>query len=168
MKLIAIVTGGTSGIGKSIVEKFTSNNYKVVVIGLDKIKLETVKDQLKDHCDIYSADVSSERDVAGLFQSINDKYKVIDVLVNAAGFFKPIGSQLKINDSIGNWNSIIATNLTGAFLMSIHTAPLLKRPGGRIVNISSIGAFTGGSAGGGVAYSASKAGVNGLTCGFAT
>jgi 3-oxoacyl-[acyl-carrier protein] reductase len=61
------------------------------------------------------------------------------------------------------WNEVNDANLKGAFFMTMAAAPFLKRPDGRIINISSIGAFTGGSSAGGLAYAASKAGLHGLT-----
>ncbi len=61
------------------------------------------------------------------------------------------------------WDEVLDTNLKGSFLTSAAIAPYLRRPGGRIINISSIGSFTGGSRAGGLAYASSKAGINGLT-----
>jgi 3-oxoacyl-[acyl-carrier protein] reductase len=77
-----------------------------------------------------------------------------------------VSTKIGTDESIANWNDVIATNLTGAFLMSIYAAQMLRRPGGRIINFSSIGAFTGGSSGGAIGYAASKAGINGLTFGL--
>jgi len=68
---------------------------------------------------------------------------------------------------VANWDAVRGLNLRGAFLICLYAAPLLKKPGGRVVNISSIGAFTGGSSAGGIAYAASRAGLNGLTFGHA-
>jgi 3-oxoacyl-[acyl-carrier protein] reductase len=162
MNKIVIITGGTSGIGKAIAEKFMSDGDKVI-IGRDKNKLEEIQKHHNNNCQTYCGDISIEGEVQEFFNKIKKEYNNIDILVNAAGFSKNVSTQIPITEAISNWNSVISTNLTGAFLMCIQAAPLIKKPGGRIVNISSIGAFTGGSSAGAMAYAASKAGLNGLT-----
>jgi 3-oxoacyl-[acyl-carrier protein] reductase len=167
MTKIVIITGASSGIGKAIAEKFMNNGDYVILLGRNLVKLGDIESNFKGLCEQRSIDVSNEVNVRELFTDIGKKFGVIDVLVNAAGFAKTVSTKSDIAEAVSSWNEVIATNLTGSFLMSIYAAPLLRRPGGRIVNISSIGAFTGGSSGGAIAYAASKSGINGLTFGFA-
>lgn len=163
MNKIVIITGGTSGIGKAIAEKFISDGDRVIIIGRDSNKLEEIRKNNISSCQTFCVDVAVEQEVQEFYNKIKKEYQNIDILVNAAGFSKTVSTQIPVTEAITNWNSVISTNLTGAFLMCIQAIPLIKKPGGKIVNISSIGAFTGGSSAGAMAYAASKAGLNGLT-----
>ena len=164
---VTLITGGASGIGKAIAEKFISHGHTIIIIGRDEEKLSIMKETYPDNCETIRVDISIPNDIHKIFAIIGLKYPVIDNLINAAGFNKTVSSDLPFEEATDNWNSVMATNLTGAFMMAIKAAKIMKRPGGRIVNISSIGAFTGGSAAGGMAYAAAKAGLNGLTFGLA-
>jgi 3-oxoacyl-[acyl-carrier protein] reductase len=167
MNRIVIVTGATSGIGKAITDKFISTGDKVIAIGRNKERLANIKNQYLNNAITFGTDVSNENEIQKLFDTIKLKYNQIDILINAAGFNKTVSTQISFSEAIENWDSVINTNLKGAFMMSMQASQLLKKPGGRIINISSIGAFTGGSSIGGIAYAASKAGLNGLTFGLA-
>jgi 3-oxoacyl-[acyl-carrier protein] reductase len=84
-------------------------------------------------------------------------------LINAAGFTGTTTTTTPFVQAEQTWDAILGANLKGSFLMSIAIAPHLPRPGGRIINISSIAAFTGGSSAGAIAYASAKAGVLGMT-----
>jgi 3-oxoacyl-[acyl-carrier protein] reductase len=167
MNRIVIITGATSGIGKAIADKFISTGDKVIAIGRNKERLANIENQYPNNAITFGTDVSNENEIQKLFDTIKLKYNQIDILINAAGFNKTVSTQLSFSEATENWDSVINTNLKGAFMMSMQASQLLKKPGGRIINISSIGAFTGGSSIGGIAYAASKAGLNGLTFGLA-
>lgn len=167
MNKVVIVTGATSGIGKAIVDKFISTGDKVIAIGRNKERLTNIEKQYPNNVITFKTDVSNENEIQKLFGTIKRKHNQIDILINAAGFSKMVSTQISFSEAIENWDSVINTNLKGAFMMSMQASHLLKKPGGRIINISSIGAFTGGSSIGGIAYAASKAGLNGLTLGLA-
>ncbi|GEN69222.1 SDR family NAD(P)-dependent oxidoreductase [Chryseobacterium rhizosphaerae] len=163
MNKVSIITGGASGIGKAIAEKFMEYGHTVIVIGRDEKKLMAMKDAYPNNCEVIKGNIASSDDIKKIFRIISLNYPVIDNLINSAGFNMTVNTELTFEEAMLNWNSVIATNLTGSFMMAIKVAEIMKRPGGRIINISSIGAFTGGIATGGIAYAASKAGLNGLT-----
>lgn len=167
MNKIAIITGASSGIGKAIAEKFILNGDKVIAIGRDKKRLGDFKSEHPDNVISFATDVSHKDEIQELFDTIKLEFDKIDILINAAGYSKLVSTQIPFSEATENWDYVLDTNLKGAFMMSIQAAQLLRKPGGRIINISSIGAFTGGSSTGGIAYAASKAGLNGLTFGLA-
>jgi NAD(P)-dependent dehydrogenase (short-subunit alcohol dehydrogenase family) len=78
-----------------------------------------------------------------------------------------VAKYMPLDEAECEWDAVLDTNLKGCFLMTVAVAPHLVRPGGRIIYISSIAAFTGGSRAGSTAYAAAKAGLLGLTYGFA-
>ena len=163
MKKIALVTGGSRGIGASICVELAKNDY-TVIINYNKSKkkaievLEYIKSIGKD-ADIFSADVSDKNDVKKMFNYIKDKYGTIDLLVNNAG----ISSQNLITDTTEDeWDEIIDTNLKSVFLCCREALKIMiSKHEGKIINMSSMWGVTGGSCE--VVYSASKAGVIGFT-----
>jgi 3-oxoacyl-[acyl-carrier protein] reductase len=130
-------------------------------------KLRVAAEALGPSVRWYRADVSQRTDVAVAVAAIVAEMGRIDVLINAAGFVLGITANLSLDEAAAIWEAEIGTNLTGSFLMAMAVMPHLPHPGGRIVNISSIAAFTGGSGGGAIGYAAAKAGVLGLTYGLA-
>lgn len=162
-----VVTGGGSGIGRAIAAAFAQAGDRVAIIGRDTVKLRAAADALGPTVRWYRADVSQRTDVTDAVTAIVAEWGGIDVLINAAGFILGIRADTPLAEAEVTWNAEIGTNLTGSFLMAMAAAPHLPRPGGRIVNISSIAAFTGGSGGGAIGYAAAKAGVLGLTYGLA-
>lgn len=163
MKRVAIVTGGSSGIGFAITKKMVENHVDVTIIGRNDDALKEAALKLNSEIHWEQADVSNRMDVERAVKSVVERTKSIDILVNNAGTGGTITTQTPLQEAESIWNQVNNANLKGAFLMTMAVAPFLKRPGGRIVNISSIGAFTGGSSAGGLAYAASKSGLNGLT-----
>jgi 3-oxoacyl-[acyl-carrier protein] reductase len=91
----------------------------------------------------------------------------LDVLVAAAGFGTYFTTETPFDAAVAAWDQELGVNLRGAFLTIQAAAPHLSRPGGRIITISSIAAFNGGSGPGAMAYAAAKAGLLGLTRGLA-
>ncbi|EFI5502495.1 SDR family oxidoreductase [Escherichia coli] len=158
-KRVAVVTGGSSGIGFGTASALIKNNYAVVIIGRDEKRLIDATSKLGSSARWRKADVSRWDEVSEAI-SVLDR---VDVLVNAAGFIKPVSLATPIQEAEADWDAVINANLKGSFLMAKAVAPLLSSPGGRIINISSIGAQTGGSKPGGLAYASAKAGLHGLT-----
>jgi 3-oxoacyl-[acyl-carrier protein] reductase len=99
-------------------------------------------------------DVSQRDSIAAGVGAVVERYGRLDVLVNNAGFVLGITTHTPLAEAERLWDAVVDTNLKGAFLMAMAVAPQLSRPGGRIINISSIAAFTGGSRPGAVAYAA--------------
>src|SRR5690606_12627553 len=164
---VVVVTGGGSGIGRAIAAKFAQHGDQVVIIGRTEAKLRSVADALGENVSFQVADVSQREQVEAAIAAIVQTFNRVDVLVNNAGFVQGIRADMPLADAENVWDAEIGTNLKGAFLMSVGCAPHLTRPGGSIVNISSIAAYTGGSSGGVIGYSAAKAGLHGLTVALA-
>ncbi len=162
-----IITGGNSGIGRATAEAFVKANAQVAIIGRNRERLLDTAQTLGAGVVWQQADVSKREQVVRAVNAIVERFGTIDVLVNVAGFVEGVTTNMQIEEAEENWDRVLDANLKGSFLMIMAVAPHLQRPGGRIINISSIAAFTGGSRAGSTAYAAAKAGVLGLTYGFA-
>ncbi|MCO7124762.1 SDR family oxidoreductase [Sporolactobacillus shoreicorticis] len=160
---VALITGGSSGIGFAIAKKMIENHVDVTIMGRKEDALSEAATKLQGSIHWIRGDVSDRPDVERAVKSIADRTGTIDILVNNAGKGGGITTKIPLSEAEAVWDDVSAVNLKGAFLMTMAAAPILKRPGGRIINISSIGAFTGGSRAGGLAYAASKSGLHGLT-----
>lgn len=160
---VVVVTGGGRGIGKAIAEGFAKDNAQVVIIGRRQDALQGTAEIIGPNCTWQQADVSQSNQSVAAVTAIIEKYRKIDVLVNNAGLLRGETTNMSLDEAEQAWDDEIGTNLKGAFLMSVAVAPYLSRPGGRIINISSIAAFTGGSRPGAIGYAAAKAGLLGMT-----
>ena len=160
MEKIAIVTGGTRGIGRAIVYEFCRNGIKVVLNYRNSDDLANkIKSELGDKVEIFKADVSKKEEVKNLINFTLEKFGTVDILVNNAGI-----SQMKmfIDLTDDDWFNMINTNLTSVFYTIREVLPIMiHNKSGCIINISSIYGLTGGSCES--HYSASKAGIDGLT-----
>ncbi len=160
---VALVTGGSRGIGREICKKLAASGHYVFVNynrGSDAA-LETVKEieSAGGKAEAIGFDVASSEAVNSAFETIKQKAGRLDVLVNNAGISKD-GLLLRFKDE--DWMQTISTNLNGAFYCARAAAKfIMKAPAGRIVNVSSITAEMGNA--GQVAYVSSKAGLIGLT-----
>ena len=163
MERIAIVTGGARGIGKAIVETLAQKGIKVIANynkseeNAKKLKEDLQKEDIE--IDIFKADVSKREEVKNMVDYVIKKYNKIDILINNAGI-----SQEKMFQDITDedWENIIKINLYSVFCTTQETIPyMLKQKSGCIINISSIYGVNGGSCA--VAYSATKAGIDGIT-----
>ncbi|RZJ33799.1 MAG: SDR family oxidoreductase [Flavobacterium sp.] len=135
---VVLVTGGAGGIGKAIAKKFGSRGGRIALIDINDEKLhEAVKDITDEtgaETTPYVCDISSEDNVKEVFETIIANLKRIDVVVNNAGLmlFKPLEEQ-----TLADWQKIFSVDLFGAFFF-IKYAFLNMKPGGAIVNVSSI------------------------------
>lgn len=158
---VVIVTGASKGIGEAAAEKFSRSGaitYFVSRSGSDKMAKKLSEEGL--HAYSAKCDLTKEAQVRRLVKKILQKHSRIDVLVNCAGVVRP-GKVEEIG--LGEWDSIVASNLTTMFLACKHVVPSMKkRMGGKIINISSI-AGRSKSKFAGVHYVSAKAGVIGLT-----
>ena len=160
---VAVVTGGTRGIGYSIAEALLAEGAKVYICGRDarvlKDALAALGATASGRVDGMVADVRRFEDCRKVIRAAAERFGGLDILVNNAGIgiMKPV-DQLTPEE----WDATIETNLSGAFYCCHEAIPLLRRRGGGyIFNISSlagINAFAGGSA-----YNASKFGLNGFS-----
>jgi len=158
-----IVTGGGSGIGRAIAEAFARRGNRVALFGRRADPVRTVAETLGANVLWRQADVSRRAEVADAVRFVTERFGSIDVLVNNAGFVRGITTSTPLDEAEELWDDVLGTNLKGSFLTALAVAPHLPRPGGRIINVSSIAAFTGGSRPGAMAYAAAKAGLVGLT-----
>ena len=156
---IAVITGGASGIGFGAAQALAGIGHDVVLIGRDKNRLMDAAGKLGSPASWRQADVGRRDQVQAALSDLDR----IDVLVNAAGFIRSVSVTTPPDEADANWDAVVEANLRGSFLMAHVAAPLLASPGGRIINISSIGAQTGGSRPGGLAYASAKSGLHGLT-----
>src|SRR5579859_2288069 len=164
-----LITGGNSGMGRAIAEAFTRQDTQIAIIGRDEAKLRKAAGELAPKVIWYQADVSKRDEIETTVSNIVEQWGHIDVLVNAAGFSGERGlrTTMSLIEAEREWDEVLDANLKGSMLMTVAVAPHMPRPGGRIIYISSIAAFTGGSRAGSAAYAAYKAGMHGLTYGFA-
>jgi len=160
---VAVVTGGTRGIGYSIAEALLAEGAKVFICGRDQSLLKTALDKLSagapDCVDGMVADVRRSEDCRKLVHAAAERFGGLDILVNNAGvgILKPV-DQLSVDE----WDTTIQTNLSGVFYCCREAIPLLrKRGGGYIFNISSLAGVNPMPGGG--AYNASKFGLNGFS-----
>ncbi len=159
----AIVTGGAKGIGKAIVEELAKNGINVVInYNKSKQAAKDLRQELtQDGCnvEIYKADVSKREEAKKLVSFAKEKFGEIDILINNAGIDK---WQLFTDITDEDWDEIISCNLNSAFYMTQEVVKdMIHNKKGTIINISSIWGITGASCE--VAYSVSKAGMDGLT-----
>ncbi len=156
----ALVTGASRGIGREIAKVLALNGYSLHLICEKNVKmLQDLKEELEKEVKVpirnYAADVSNYDELARIFDGVDE----LDVLVNNAG----ISHVGLINEmTLEDWRRVMAVNLDSVFYTSRLAIPkMLKKHSGSIINISSVWGNAGASTE--VAYSASKAGVNGFT-----
>ncbi len=158
---VAIVTGGTRGIGFAIARLLAEDGASVVVSGRDAARLDAAVKELEALGAAHgvSAD-AARRDAADrLVETTRERFGRIDVLVNNAGTTR---DQLLIRMKDDDWDAVLDTNLRGVFFVTRATARVMMRQkSGRIINIASTAGAMGNA--GQVNYSAAKAGVLGFT-----
>ena len=160
---VAVVTGGTRGIGFATVKKFLENEAKVVLLGS---KQETVEKAIKELKQINSSyevigfypDLSSKEEMDKVFKKVKEIYGHIDILINNAG----ISSKTKIEDYTDEeYEKITNLNIKSVFNCSKEIIPYLKETKGVILNTSSMVSIYGQPSG--VMYPTTKFAVNGIT-----
>ncbi len=160
---VAIVTGGSRGIGRAVAAALVADGASVAISGTDDARLNEAHDALTasgsgltDRVMVSRTDVRREREVDALMTAAVSRFGGIDILINNAG----VGDFAEVAAMTSDqWHRVIDTNLTGVFYCSHAAIPHLKaRGGGWIINVSSLAGknpFVGGAA-----YCASKAGLN--------
>lgn len=166
-KPVAIVTGGTLGIGLGIVRRFVADGYHVVVNGRRAAPLEAVAKEFGANVSTERGDVSVRADVERMAASIRARHSQVDALINNAGVLETVAIGTPLEEAEAVFDRVVGASLKGSFLMSHAIAPFLKAPGGRIINLGSIVAQSGASVPGYTAYTPAKAGVHGLTLALA-
>lgn len=160
---VAIVTGGSRGIGRAISLALAEHGANIAVIyaGNQQKAEETVASiqELGRKSAAYQVDVSNSEQVNAAFKEILSSFGKIDILVNNAGITR---DQLAMRLKEEDWDQVLNTNLKGVFLCSkAAMRPMIRQRSGRIINISSVVAIAGNP--GQANYCAAKAGVIGMT-----
>lgn len=160
---VALVTGGSRGLGKAIALEMAQRGAEVAVCGRKKENLDAVVEEFHNHgltLTAECANIGKSDQVKALIQAIEKRFGRLDILINNVGM--NIVTPSVVDTDEGLWDKIMETNLKGTFLVSRHAAALMRRSErGKIVNISSTAARK-ASRGMGI-YCVAKAGVEMLT-----
>ncbi len=160
---VAVVSGGTRGIGFGIVKAYLKNGAKVALLGSRWESVDHALQQMKEMDESFEVcgfapNLSNETEVSEVLQSVKERYGHIDIIVNNAGR----SSSSKLEDfSEEEYQSIVDLNIKSVFLMSKCALPYLKESKGVILNTSSMVSIYGQPSG--VMYPTSKFAVNGMT-----
>lgn len=161
--MVALISGGAKGIGKSLVEKFVQAGFKVAFCynkseedAANLCKILNGKSEL--NCIAIKCDVRDYESVKNFVKQAVKVFGSIDVVVNNAGI---ANYDLLMDLKVSEWRNIMSTNLDSVFYMCRESIPYMLDKGGSIINISSVWGVYGAACE--VAYSASKAGMIGLT-----
>lgn len=160
---VALVTGGSRGIGAAIVKRFAEQGANVAFTYLSsEERAKKIEDELKGlgvEAKAYKSDAASFEQAEALVKSVLEDFGKIDILINNAGITR---DTLMLRMSEEQWDQVIHTNLKSVFNLTKHVIrPMMKNRGGSIINMSSIVGVTGNA--GQANYAASKAGIFGFT-----
>lgn len=159
---VAIVTGGSSGIGRAVAKLLSRAGIKLCILDLDAQHGQEIVDEIIElggEAKFYQCDVTQSKDCQGTIQTIEADFGSVHILVNAAGVIRR-ATILETTEE--EWDHVIGVNLTGVYRMCKYAIPVMVRNGaGAIVNISSGWGHVGGR--NAAAYCASKGGVDLLT-----
>ncbi len=160
VKKVAVITGGSKGIGTSIVMEFAKAGYDVVFTYNSTMPDSVINAAREAGAEVMAVkcDVSNEAEVVALFKSVEDKFSRLDALVNNAGI---TNDKLLLRMTTEDFTKVINTNLTSCFLTTKNAIKVMGRAGGVIVNVSSVVGLMGNA--GQSNYCASKAGMLGFT-----
>jgi len=164
---VAVVTGGSGGLGQRICHALAREGCHVAVVyavsaSVARAFCGELESEHKVKAQAFQCDVSQEDDVERLVGEVVQSFGQLDILINDAAYNKAIPYKNLDDLTLEVWTKILSVNLTGPMLLCKAVAPVMERQGqGRIVNISSVaGIYPGGSS---IAYAVSKAGLNHLT-----
>ncbi|MBR2435248.1 MAG: 3-oxoacyl-[Lentisphaeria bacterium] len=159
---VALVTGGARGIGKAICERLALEGAAVCMVDIMPDVAEQTAEEFRAKgydAMAIGANVAKVEDADNAVKAVMEKYGRLDILVNCAGITK---DNLMLRMSENDWDAVIAVNLKGSYnFIKAASRPMMKARYGKIVNISSVVGRAGNA--GQVNYSASKAGVIGMT-----
>jgi 3-oxoacyl-[acyl-carrier protein] reductase len=156
---VALVTGSTRGIGRSIADMLVECGARVAIVGRDATKAQEVAAQISPEARGFACDVADIASVTALVAAVEEAFGSLDILVNNAGLTRD-NIMLRLKDE--DWDAVINANLRGAFAATrAATRGMMKRRWGRVINIASVVGLVGNK--GQSNYAASKAGLIGLT-----
>ena len=156
----ALVTGGTSGIGRAVALGLAADGWRVLICGRRASLVEAMK---KDHgVEGFVCDVTDPASVAAMFEGVRERTTRLDLVFNNAGRFAPATNFGDLD--VGTWREMIDTNLNGAFYVAREAFRMMREQspqGGRIINNGSISAYVPRPQA--ASYTASKHAITGLT-----
>ncbi|MFN2974963.1 3-oxoacyl-[acyl-carrier-protein] reductase [Terriglobus aquaticus] len=159
---VALVTGASQGIGRAVAIELGRAGATVALAARNESKLAEVKSEIEaagGKAESFALDVASEDSIKSVAKEIVARLGAVHILVNNAGVTK---DGLVLRMKTADWNDVLTTNLTGAFLLTqALLQPMMKARWGRVINITSVVGETGQA--GQANYAASKAGMIGLT-----
>ncbi|MDX1942741.1 MAG: 3-oxoacyl-[acyl-carrier-protein] reductase [Saprospiraceae bacterium] len=159
---VALVTGGSRGIGTAIVKRFAEQGANIAFTYLSsEAPAKAIEEELNNlgiKAKAYKSDASSYQGAEELIKSVLEDFSKLDILVNNAGITQ---DTLMLRMSEEQWDRVIETNLKSVFNLTKHALRPMMRTGGSIINMSSIVGITGNA--GQANYAASKAGIFGFT-----
>ena len=155
----AIITGSSRGIGAAIAKRLAKDGYNIVINDVSQEILDAAGKEVAEECrsfgveaECYAADVSDYAQCEGLVKWVKERFGTIDVLINNAGITRD-GLMVRMKED--QFDDVIRTNLKGAFnMLSLCGAMMMRAKQGRIINITSVSAFTGNY--GQINYTAAK------------
>ena len=159
---VALVTGASQGIGRACALALAAEGATVALAARNEANLAAVREEILaagGKAEAFALDIASEESIRSCAKSVLERMGTVSILVNNAGITRD-GLVLRMKRA--DWDDVLGTNLTGAFLLTQALLPaMLKNRWGRIINISSVVGRTGQA--GQVNYASSKAGLIGLT-----
>lgn len=156
---VALITGGASGIGAAIAQRFVKEGASVAVCDIDAKTGADTALKLGDKARFYRLDIADEEEVRKTVEDIQNHYSKIDILINNAGI---ANDKLILRMTKDDWEQVLDINLTGTFLVTKTVIRyMVKQRYGKIVNITSVIGIIGNP--GQANYAASKAGIIGFT-----
>ncbi len=163
MKSIAMITGGTSGIGEACVRRFLGAGYRVIATGRNVSRLNQLKDEFGDDLLPLVFDVRDREIAEATVAALPEEWKEIEVLVNNAGL--ALGLDPEYEGDYADWDTMIDTNIKGLLTMTRTIVPgMVERNRGHVINIGSVAgdaAYANGNV-----YCATKAAVKAITDGL--
>lgn len=141
MNKIVLITGATSGFGEACAYVFAKNGYNVILNGRRKERLEKLQSKLEAEygikCHLLPFDVRDQQVVLEQINALPKEWKAIDVLINNAGL--ALGRDLFNDADLGDWNTMIDTNVKGLLYVSKAVVPyMIERKAGQVINVGSI------------------------------
>lgn len=134
---VVLITGGSQGIGKCMAIEFAKLGSKIIILSRTETDLKKVMKEIKDNngiCDYFKADVTNFEEVNDIFEKISQKYGNINVLINCAGIYGPIG--LLENNNFSEWKQALEINVFGTINCTKQIIPIMKRQNmGKIINL---------------------------------
>ncbi len=156
---LALVTGGSRGIGRAIAAALVERGVRVVLTGRSEERARATAEELGSRAQGLAMDVSDRETVIRVIQSVFDEHERIDILVNNAGITR---DNLLMRMKPEEWDAVLTTNVNALYYCSQAVLrPMIRQRSGRVINMSSVVGLTGNA--GQVNYAASKAAILGFT-----